>query len=382
MRIAVTGATGLVGHQVAGSALAAGHEVVALVRSPSAHRNLARSLSRGLPTGAEQALTIRTAQLTDAAQLTRGLAGCEALVHCAAVYAYGAARAAEVARVNIDGTRAVIRAAAAAGLAKVVVTSSSVACGSSVAPYPRTEADHPAQEPAPDYYASKLAQEEVSLETAAAHGIHLVLGLPTVVLGGPYGRLGPSNAIVLRYLLDPTRSTFPGGCNVVDARDVGAGLLTLLERGTDGCRYLLGGQDLTWRELHTLVADLAGLPGPFAEVPQAGAWLASAAAEGWARLTSSTPLSTREEAGTVGRYYWYSCARAAELGYTARPARAAVAASLAWLAIGPDLPRWVKEGLRLSEEVRAARPLSARPLTESPLRRPRPPRPRPPRRPR
>ena len=83
-------------------------------------------------------------------------------------------------------------------------------------------------------------------------GLEVVLALPTVVLGGPFTRLAPSNAIVLRYLLDPTRSTFPGGCNVVDARDVGAGHLRLLEHGVAGERYLLGGEDLSWRMLHTL----------------------------------------------------------------------------------------------------------------------------------
>jgi len=162
---------------------------------------------------------------------------------------------------------------------------------------------------------------------------------------------------VLRYLLDATRSTYPGGCNVVDVRDVGRGHLLLLERGETGQRYLLGGQDVTWRMLHTLVAELAGLPGPYAEVPAPVAWVASAAAEGWAKLTGGTPLSTREEALTVGRYYWYSSARAAQLGYQPRPARDAVAASLAWLVISEHVPRFVREGLRLTPEVRAARPL-------------------------
>ena len=83
--------------------------------------------------------------------------------------------------------------------------------------------------------------------------LEVVLALPTVVLGGPFTRLAPSNAIVLRYLLDPTRSTFPGGCNVVDARDVGAGHVRLLEHGIAGERYLLGGEDVSWRMLHSLV---------------------------------------------------------------------------------------------------------------------------------
>jgi dihydroflavonol-4-reductase len=99
-------------------------------------------------------------------------------------------------------------------------------------------------------------------------------------------------------------------------------------------------------------------------VDSRAAWIASALAEGWARLTGQAPLSTREEAGTVGRYSWYSSAKAAGLGYAPRPARDAVAAALAWLVVGSDLPRHVREGLRLADEVRAARPLVPRPIVE------------------
>lgn len=355
MKIAVTGATGLVGGQVANAALAAGHEVLAITRPDPERRE--STLQVGGHTVARAA-----AALTDTDSLTRGLRGIDGLVHCAAVYAFGSARADEVEHVNTEGTRAVLEAAAAAGVSRVVVTSSSVSCGSSLLPRSRSERDHLGTEPAPAYYASKVAQEEVALETGRRLGIPVVLALPTVVLGGPFTRLAPSNAIVLRYLLDPTRSTYAGGCNVVDARDLGAGHVAMLERGVAGERYLLGGEDLSWRMLHTLVADLAGLPGPYAEMPAGSAWALSAAAEWWAGLRDETPLTTREEASTIGRFYWYTSAKAHDLGYAARPARAAVAASLAWLAVSPDLPRWAREGLRLHPEVRAARDLVAAPL--------------------
>ncbi len=345
MKIAVTGATGLLGGQVVRAALADGHEVTAIVRSTGP------SQLDGLD------VTQVRAGLENGQRLRSALRGVEGLVHCAAVYAFGAERAAEVARVNAGGTRFVIEAAAAAGVGRVVVTTSSVTCGSSESPSARDESAHLGQEPSPPYYASKVAQEEVALTTGVALGIPVVLALPTVVLGGPFGRLAPSNAIVLRYLLDATRSTYPGGCNVVDVRDAARGHLLLLQHGEDGQRYLLGGQDLTWRMLHTVVADLAGLPGPYAEVPAPVAWAASAAAEGWAKLIGGSPLSTREEAMTVGRYYWYSSARAASLGYTPRPAREALAASLAWLVISEHVPRFVREGLRLAPEVRVARSL-------------------------
>jgi len=346
MKIAVTGATGLLGGHVVRAALADGHEVTAIVRSTGSEA------LRGLDVKQVRA------GLEDVTRLTSAMKGVDGLVHCAAVYAFGAEHAAEVGRVNAGGTKSVIEAAALAGVAKVVVTTSSVTCGSSEFPSARDESAHLEHEPSPPYYVSKVAQEEAALAAGVASGIPVVLALPTVVVGGPFSRLAPSNAIVLRYLLDATRSTYPGGCNIVDVRDVARGHLLLLERGEAGARYLLGGEDLTWRMLHTMVAELAGLPGPFAEVPASVAWVASAAAEGWAKLTGGSPLSTREEAMTVGRYYWYSSARAAALGHEARPAREALAASLAWLVISKHVPRFVREGLRLTPEVRAARPLT------------------------
>lgn len=350
MRLAVTGATGMVGGQVVAAATAAGHDVLAITRpGPDRPRTEVTIVGHAIP--------MATAALTDPTALRRALEGCDALIHCAAVYAFGERRAAEVDRVNTDGTQAVLEAAAAAGVSRAVVTSSSVTRGSSLLPRARSERDTLGAEPAPAYYASKVAQEDVALESGRRLDLDVVLALPTVVLGGPFTRLAPSNAIVLRYLLDPTRSTFPGGCNVVDARDVGAGHVRLLEHGVPGERYLLGGEDVSWRMLHALVSDLAGLPGPFAELDAGTAWALSAAAEWWAGLRDEAPLTTREEATTVGRFYWYTSAKAQELGYAARPARAAVAASLAWLAVSPDLPRWAREGLRLHPEVRAARDL-------------------------
>ena len=312
MRIAVTGATGLVGGQVVAAATAAGHDVLAVTRpDPDRPRTEVRIAGHAIPAA--------TATLADPAALRRALEGCDALVHCAAVYAFGEGRAAEVDRVNTDGTRAVLEAAAAAGISRAVVTSSSVTRGSSLLPRARSERDTLGAEPAPAYYASKVAQEDVALEAGRRLRLEVVLALPTVVLGGPFTRLAPSNAIVLRYLLDPTRSTFPGGCNVVDARDVGAGHVRLLERGVAGERYLLGGEDVSWRMLHTLVSDLAGLPGPFAELDAGSAWALSAAAEWWAGLRDEAPLTTREEATTVGRFYWYTSAKAA--GTRSRAAR-------------------------------------------------------------
>jgi dihydroflavonol-4-reductase len=343
--VLVTGATGLLGAQVCNVLMEAGHDVVAMVRNHQRE-----------PAG----IRPRIAWLDVPGSLVRAMEGSTLVIHCAAVYAYGGSRQQEVERVNVDGTRNVVRAAAEAGVRRVVVTSSSVTSGSSSGPHVRDESGSIGDEFVPAYFASKVRQEQVAFETGAEHGVEVVVACPTVVLGGPSRRLVPSNAILLRYLLDPTRSTYPGGCNVVSVGDIARGHALLAERGLPGERYILGGENLSWRLLHATVADLAGVPGPYAEVPSSVALMVAAASEIVASVSSTEPLSTRDEALTIGRFHWFTHDKAHALGYSPGPARRAVAEGLAWLLAGDHVPRWVREGLRPAADVRAARRLVPR----------------------
>jgi dihydroflavonol-4-reductase len=342
----VTGSTGLVGAQVCRELLVEGHDVVAMVR----HRTP--------PEGTRPA----NARLDYLDGLKAAMRGATTVFHCAAVYAYGRAHDAELEAVNVDGTRNVIQAAAEAGVRRVVVTSSSVTVGSSLHRVVRDETRSPDDEFVPAYFASKLRQEQVALQTGAELGVEVVLACPTVILGGPEGRLVPSNAILLRYLLDPTRSTYPGGCNVVSLGDAARGHVLLAERGAPGERYLLGGENVSWRLLHTILAQLAGVPGPYAEVSAAVTVLVAAASELAATVAGTEPLVTRDEALTIGRYYWYDDSLARALGYTSGSARRSVAEGLSWLLASDSMPRWVRESLRVAPEVRVARRLVPRPL--------------------
>jgi dihydroflavonol-4-reductase len=353
MRAAVTGANGLLGAHVVRALQEAGHNAVAVVRE--------RADLRGL-TGVDAPLARADTRSRDA--LLRAFDGAELVVHCAAVYSYSE-DASRLERSNVDGTRRVMEAASEAGVRRVVLTSSSVTCGSSAGPYQRDESGAIEDEWVPPYFRTKQRQEQVAAEVADARGLELVVACPTVVLGGPDWRLVPSNAVLVRYLLDPTRTTFPGGCNVVAVRDVARGHVLLAEHGTPGERYLLGGEDLGWRTLHTLVSELTGISGPHLTGSRSSAWLAASVAEGVARLTGKPSLATRDEARTVGRWYWYSSAKAAGLGYTARPARAAVAGALAWLVTSPHVPRLARENLTLAQEVYDQRALVAAPLPPS-----------------
>ena len=347
VNVAVTGVTGMIGGAVANRFAESGYTVRGIARRPAQ--------TSGLP------YEVATAALDDGAALRSALAECEIAIHCAAVYAYGAHNHAEVSSVNVDGTRMLLDAAKDAGVRRVVLTSSSVTAGSSADGSVRDERYRLGSEYAPPYFLSKARQEQVALQ-AARDGLQVVIACPTVVMGGPSSRLVPSNAIILRYLLDIFRSTYPGGCNVVSLDDVALAHVILAEKGSPGERYLVGSENLSWRTLHSLIADLAGVAGPRLELPTATAYITSAAAEAWARFAETEPLSTRDEALTIGRFYWYSHDKIARLGYAPKPARVAVANALAWLLSSTHLPRWVRDALCPLAEVRAGRALIPRPL--------------------
>ena len=203
----------------------------------------------------------------------RRCSGCDAVVHCAAVYAFGAARAAEVEpgqhRRHPRGPRGGRRSRGVPRRRHLVVGHPRV---EPAPPGPVRARPASATEPAPAYYASKVAQEEVALETGRRRGLAVVLALPTVVLGGPFTRLAratPSSCATCS-----TRPAAPSPAAATSSTPATSAPATsaLLERGVAGERYLLGGEDLSWRMLHTLVSDLAGLPGPFAEMAAGNAW--------------------------------------------------------------------------------------------------------------
>jgi dihydroflavonol-4-reductase len=354
MKVAVTGANGLIGARVVQALLAAGHEPVGVVRRGADLRGLA---------GIDAPQVYANLRVQDS--VSTALRGSDCLVHCAALFSYRREDEQRLRQANVDSTRAVLRAAADAGERRVVLTSSSVVFGSSAGTQVIDESGSMGADWVPAYFHAKQEQAEAASEEAALTGLELVTACPTLVIGGPSWRLVPSNAVLVRYLMDPTRSTFDGGCNVVAVADVARGHVLLAERGTPGESYLLGGENVSWRTLHTLVSELAGIDGPYLTASTTSAWLTASALELAARIAGQEPLATRDEARTLGRWYWYTSDKARSLGYAPGSARAAVAAALGWLVTSPHVPRLVREGLTLADEVYAARALTASPSPSS-----------------
>lgn len=322
MTTLVTGATGFVGAAVVKALLARGEPVRALIRAGSNRRNL-----RNLP------VETVVADLEEPSTLRRAVAGCRALYHVAADYRLWAPRPGAMYRINVDGTRALLRAAADAGVARIVYTSSVATLG--------LEPDgRPADETTPakiddmigHYKRSKYLAEQAVQELIEREGLAVVIVNPAAPMGPGDVRPTPTG----RVLLEAARGRIPAfvdtGLNVVHVDDVAAGHLLAYERGAIGERYILGGQNVTLAEILTMVALLAGRRPPRLRLP-AGLILPIAyLSEMAARLTrGGEPLLTVDGLRMARKRMHYSSAKAErELGYCSRPAEDAVRDALDW----------------------------------------------------
>jgi dihydroflavonol-4-reductase len=258
----------------------------------------------------EQGHDVRGAwiDLLDAPRLRRAFAGCDAVVHVAALYSFRAP-ARELEAVNVRGTANVIEACRAGGVGRLLATSSCATCG----PVPGRQATEddspPAWELAVPYKQTKLAAERLVL---AAGGVCVN---PTTPVGDGDRTPTPTGAMIRGVATGRYRAYPRIGLNVVDVRDVARGHALALERGRPGERYLLGGVDLPMRELFAAVARLAGRPRPAIGVPYAAI-----------RAGAALGLVNRNEAILARTPAYFSWAKAArELGYQPGPAEPALA---------------------------------------------------------
>src|SRR5262249_10338966 len=252
MKALVTGANGLIGANLVRELGAAGYEVRAFVRQTSDLRSL-----DGLPAEIVYGDVLQAETIAAAAE------GCELLFHTAAVFAYWGRSAHELTTIAVDGTRHVVEAAHRAKVRRMVLTSSSVVLGSSHRRALRDERCEANEPDAPPYVAAKVAQERAAFQRAAELDLELVAVCPTISVGAPGYRRSPSNAVIVTYLADPLRLTYPGGCNIVSASDVARGHILAAEAGTPGERYVLGSENLEWSTIHRTISELCGVPGPY-----------------------------------------------------------------------------------------------------------------------
>ena len=322
MTTLVTGATGFVGAAVVRHLLAAGDTVRVLVR-PSSDRSNINDL----------AVEIAEGDLTDGASLARALAGCQALFHVAADYRIWVPDPDRIYRVNVEGTRQLMLAALEAGVQRVVYTSSVATLG-------LNRDGRPADETTPVTLADMVGHYKRSKFLAEAEVRRLVdeQALPAVIVN-PSTPVGPRDIKPTptgRLIADAAAGRMPAyvdtGLNIVHVDDVAAGHLLAFHRGRIGERYILGGDDLTLRDILEIVATLTGRRPPAVRLPHDLILPLACLVEGWTRLTGGKdPQLTVDGARMARKKMFFSSAKAeSDLGYHHRPAREALADAVTW----------------------------------------------------
>ena len=318
--ILVTGVSGFVGAAVARVMAADGWRVRGFARATSPATNLANfpgEIVRG--------------DMLDRASIERALEGCAALAHVAADYRLWAPDPEEIVRHNRDGTRAVMEAALAAGVKRIVYTSSVA----TIAPLDGGAAgeDRPLTEQTAigAYKRSKVVAERLVEQMVAERGLPAVIVNPSTPIGPRDVKPTPTGRILVEAATGKIPAFVDTGLNLVHVDDVARGHLLALEKGVPGRRYILGGEDVSLQEMLAEVARLIGRKPPTIRLPRLPLMPLAVVSEAWGRMTGREPMLTRDALRMAKYRMFFSSQRAkAELGYTARPWQAAVADAIGW----------------------------------------------------
>lgn len=308
----VTGATGLLGSELTRQLLHGGRDV-RIIRRESSQVDLLGDVA--------SAVEHVVATLGEKHLLERAMRGIDEVYHVAAYIGFGGRGDRErLLRVNVDGTANVVNAALAAGVERVVFTSSMAAFGRPERP---AEPIDERREWRPSRVNSEYARSkhlaELEVHRGIAEGLDAVIVNPALIFG--VGRPGDNTRQIAEQVRDGKLPAVPaGGTNVVDVRDVAAGHRRAMQRGQTGERYFLGSENLTWRTIISTLADAFDVEPPRFTAPPKLALAMGYLAEGFAFVTRTKPLLTRETARSASHFYRYDNTKAREeLGCTFRP---------------------------------------------------------------
>ena len=321
MKTFLTGATGFLGSHVARVLSEQGANLRLLVRPTSNLKNL-----EGL-----NAETV-TGDLREAASLEKAIAGCEAVFHVAADYRLWVRDPAEMYRSNVEGTRAILEAARKNNVRCVVHTSSVATMGF-------TGDGRPADEDSPvsladmigHYKRSKFMAEQLALQ-AGRSGMRVVIVNPTTPVGEQDIKPTPTGRIVVDFLKGKFPAYVETGLNLVDVRECALGHISAMEKGKSGERYILGGENLTLKQILDKLGAISNLPSPKVKLPYFVAYVAGLVDQNVSgRLLGREPRATVETVRMGKKKMWASSAKAErELGWKTVPADNALRRAVEW----------------------------------------------------
>jgi dihydroflavonol-4-reductase len=319
VRVLVTGGTGFVGSQLVTALVERGDSVRVLRRASSSLITL-----EGLP------VEHVVGDILDPRAAERAVEGCDWVFHVAGLSSYWRARREEIYRVNVEGTRIVMDAALRAGVQRVVHTSSVGAIG--IPPEGTVGDEDTTFDPACAAFAyadsKRLAEGEVL--KAVERGLPAVIVNPAVVIGA-----GDQYLIAGHIGLEVARGHLfavpPGGVCVVDVDAAVQGHIAAAERGGVGDRYILGGENLSYREIVATVSALTGRPAPRRTLPRQALPLLGAIVDTANRLSTRPPTVSGQQIRLSVRHVFFDSGKAVrELDYPLLPFRGAAEKAFRW----------------------------------------------------
>ncbi len=321
MRTLVTGANGFVGSAVLRHLLDAGHDVRVLVRSGSNKKNLDGLL-----------IEIVEGDLLKSATLKSAVANCNNLFHVAADYRLWIPNPETMYKTNVDGTRELMLTAADAGLDKVVYTSSVATLG-------YNEDGSPANEETPSsleqmighYKRSKyLAEKEVN-DLVKNKGLPIIIVNPSTPIGPRDIKPTPTGRIVLDTICRRMPAYVDTGLNIVHVDDVALGHLLAFEKGKFGERYILGGDNLSLKNILDEIDVITGEKQTRIRLPHNLVLPIAHVMELWSKITGKEPRATVDGVRMSKKQMYFSSDKAiTQLGYKPRPAMEALKDSIGW----------------------------------------------------
>jgi dihydroflavonol-4-reductase len=318
LKILVTGATGFVGSQVAAALVRRGDHVRVLRRKSSTLVALA-----GLD------LEHCYGDILDSDAVRAAVNGCDAIFHVAALSSYWRAKAPDVYRVNVEGTRIVMDAALRAGVRRLVHTSSCAAIGlrRDGRPADETQPFDPRERRFAYAHSKYLAEQEVL--KAVELGLPAVIVNPAVVIGpGDHNLI--SGSMIVEMARRPLPVAPPGGVCMTDVDAVTYGHLAAAERGRTGERYILGGENLTYKEITQIIAGVVGCKAPRWRIPS---WIIPSAAAALDAMNYFVrqPLISGDQLRLSAHNAFFDSSKAvAELAYPLIPFRNAAERAYQW----------------------------------------------------
>jgi len=325
-KIFVTGATGLVGGNLVRELASRGEEVRVLVR-----RNSNTRATDGLR-GVECVL----GDITSPASLVEGMKGCDRVYHCAADVRMWIVPMEEMRRVNVKGAKNVFEAAKKSGIRRVVHVSSVDAIGFST-PDGWGTRGKPSDESVPyqndrfaiPYMITKHEGQSAALEMNGKD-IEIVVVNPTFMLG-PWDVKPSSGAIILEVARGVAKGYTTGGNNVVFIGDVVGAMISAMEKGRPGELYILGHENLSYREIFTRIAGVVGVPPPKFAIPKTVSHIGGFFGTLYGQLTGTTP-NVNHLTANMGyvEHYFDSSKAVRELGMKQTPAVVAIEEAYRW----------------------------------------------------